>query len=372
MRKLLVFLVFSLCLIIMSCDISINGNSNVIGPDGEVEGEVASTFTPYPTNIDFDDFLCGATYELPSSHTAILNDLRKAKEEAHLNTITVYGLENANNTVKDTLFSALKELDMKIAVRIESYDKDFAFREKDAKKVVDNYSSLIEYVCAPERRNLVAYFALNMPVDDGTVQKNAGGLNTPAWIDAQVVYAEEFVRLMNAEMNKYSCHIPLYLSVFYGWQNDFKVPSYKSAGADGYFMNNYSYPLRGYEFDDWDSSKYEDLPDSSWSDDDLINADRLAISMATFKRQYEENGIVPPLVMEWGIHTAEYNNKKPTGQSAGLVKDMESKKKALSATYDFYRENYNFVQGFQYFGYNLYKREGSENAVMDWCLRYTD
>ena len=53
MRKLLVFLVFSLCLIIMSCDISINGNSNVIGPDGEVEGEVASTFTPYPTNIDF-------------------------------------------------------------------------------------------------------------------------------------------------------------------------------------------------------------------------------------------------------------------------------------------------------------------------------
>ena len=127
MRKLLVFLVFSLCLIIMSCDITINGNSNVIGPDGEVEGEEARTFTPYPRNFEFDEFLCGATYEIQSSHTAILNELRKAKEEAHLNTITVYGLENANNTVKDALFSALKDLDMKIAVRIESYDKEFAF-----------------------------------------------------------------------------------------------------------------------------------------------------------------------------------------------------------------------------------------------------
>ena len=374
MRKLLSIMAFSLLLILMACDISINGNNDVvIPPGGDYDGDEVEIYTPYPQNLNYEEFLCGATYELPSAHFAIFSELRKAKTEAHLNTITVYGLENTSNSVKDALFSALDDLDMKIAVRIEGYDSDFAFSFSDAKKVVDSYKDLIEYTSAPERRNQVAYFALNMPVDDGNVQENAGGLNSEAWIDAQVEYAEELVRLMRNEMAKYGADIPLYLSVFYGWQNDFNIPSYRRAGADGYFMNNYSYPLRGYNFNDWASSKYEELPDSSWTHQDLINADRLSISMNTFIKQYEnEDGSIPPLVMEWGIHTAEYNNKKPTQQSAGLVKDMVAKREALSATYEFYREKYDFVQGFQYFGYNLYKREGSENAVMDWCLKYTD
>ncbi len=377
MRKSLVPLVYLLLLaLLMSCNFTINGNTSGSGneekppviDDPSIPEE--KILSPYPSFCNYSDFIQGATYELPQSPSAIFAELREAKEKAHLNSITVYGLENVPEAAKDVLFAALDELDMKIAVRIESYDSDFAFRVADAEKVVAAYAPLIRYLSDESRSSCIAYFALNMPVDDGDVQDNAGGLNTSSWINAQREYAEELVRLMKEEMAACGLSVPLYLSVFYGWNNDFRIPSYASAGADGYFMNNYSYPIRGYNYSEWESSRYEDLPSVSWSDSDLINAQRLAISLETYIEQYTRaDGTLPPLVMEWGIHTADYNNKKPTQQSAGLVKDIEAKKNALTATYEFYSD-YDFVQGFMYFGYNLLKAEGSDNAIMDWCLNY--
>lgn len=146
----------------------------------------------------------------------------------------------------------------------------------------------------------------------------------------------------------------LYLSVFYGWDNSFKTPSYVSSGADGYFMNNYSYPLN--------STK---LPEASAPGEELINAKRLAISMNTYLSQYPGK----PLVIESGFHTLEYNNGVVPNQTAGLVKDKEAKIKAIKATLDFY-EQFDEFRGWLYFGYNLYKEEGSPAAVMDWSLVY--
>ena len=82
----------------------------------------------------------------------------------------------------------------------------------------------------------------------------------------------------------------MYLSIFYGWDNSFKIPSYASAGADGYFMNNYTYPKN-------DNS----IPDETASDADLINRARLSISVSKFLRDYPDK----PLVVEFGFHTLE-------------------------------------------------------------------
>lgn len=356
-------LCFFLPLLIMSCDLNfINiGESDVTVP------EEKDVLTPYDKAYSPDEFFCGATFEVPSDASSIYAELKVAKEYYNLNTITVYGLENLPRTTRSTLYSSLRSLGMKIAVRIESYDSSFAFTESDAEKVAANYGNLVSEVCSAENRDILAYFAVNMPVDDGRVQSNAGGLNTQKWKNAQSVYAKKIISLLR-EITKKAGYpeAPLYLSVFYGWNNDFQIPSYASAEADGYFMNNYSYP-KNYNFDDYSSNAYENLPSADWSWSDLINATRLKTSMDKFKSQY---GTSVPLVMEWGIHTAEYNDRKATQQSAGLVKDLDAKRKALSATYDFYTGNYQFVKGFMYFGYNLYKKEGSPSAVMDWCLKY--
>ena len=84
----------------------------------------------------------------------------------------------------------------------------------------------------------------------------------------------------------------MYLSIFYGWDNSFKVPSYASAGADGYFMNNYTYPKND-----------NNIPDETASDADLINRARLSISVSKFLKDYPDK----PLVVEFGFHTLEYN-----------------------------------------------------------------
>ena len=377
MHRLIYCLLLPLIVVMaVSCNFTVNGDNppEVDDPDTpDVPAVSGNIHTPYPELFNTEEFLAGATYELPQSPSEILPELREAKEKAYVNTVTVYGLENASDAMKDALFSALETLDMKIAVRIESYDSSFAFSAEDAVRVRSHYAPLIGYLAEGNHRERVAYLAVNMPVDDGKVQNNAGGLNTQAWINSQIVYSSEIIRLLGEEMAEYGMDLPMYLSVFYGWNNDFQTPSYRDSGADGYFMNNYSYPIRGYDFGAWSESKYEDLPSVSWTDSDIINAPRLSKSMETYKRQYMmEDGTLPPLVMEWGIHTAEHNDRKPTQQSAGLVQDIAAKDKALRATYSFYRDSYDFVEGFMYFGYNLYKAEGSDNAIMDWCLRYSE
>ncbi len=109
----------------------------------------------------------------------LTRELERMKSQYHINTITVYGLESfddaGSSRYKDHLFSELARLEMKIVVRIEAYDaRSFAFTAEDAAKVVEQHRALIDYVSAPQRRGQVAYFALNMPVDDGTVQANLG------------------------------------------------------------------------------------------------------------------------------------------------------------------------------------------------------
>lgn len=320
----------------------------------------AATLTPYEEQVSTDNYLCGATFmlEKTSDDAAWLKtELTRAKNIYHLNAITVYGLEDYDDTYKQLLFDQLKALDMKICVRIESYDgSTFAFTKQDAASVVSQYKSLIEFTSRPENRETVLYYALNMPVDDPTVQANLGGVNSEMSKTNQVSYAEEFVRLMREATAGYgNTEAKLYLSVFYGWDCSFDVPSYASANPDGYFINNYSYPVG------------KTLPGADGDPEEIINAACLKNMMECFLADYPGGA---PLVVECGFHTLEYNHGQWPGQTAGLVLDRETKGVAMKATVDFYKKNYPFVEGILYFGYNLFKEEGTPAAVMDWSLRY--
>lgn len=322
-----------------------------------------NAMAPYETFVDPDTFFSGAVLDLKKEgdvHAWITRELENMKYGYNINTLNIYGLEGFDsgdsNENKDFLFEELARLGMKVVVRIEAYSDTFAFQVSDLDYVFNTYQKLIEYVCGDGKRQQVAYFALNMPVDDPQVQqKLEGGINGEQSKQWQVEYAEAFVKRMRETTASYGfTDAQLYLSVFYGWDNSFKTPSYVSSGADGYFMNNYSYPLN--------STK---LPEASAPGEELINANRLAISMNTYLSQYPGK----PLVIESGFHTLEYNNGVVPNQTAGLVKDKEAKIKAIKATLDFY-EQFDEFRGWLYFGYNLYKEEGSPAAVMDWSLMY--
>lgn len=322
-----------------------------------------NAMAPYEAFVDPDTFFSGAVLDLKKEgdvHAWITRELENMKYGYNINTLNIYGLEGFDsgdsNENKDFLFEELARLGMKVVVRIEAYSDTFAFQVSDLDYVFNTYQKLIEYVCGDGKRQQVAYFALNMPVDDPQVQqKLEGGINGEQSKQRQVEYAEAFVKRMRETTASYGfTDAQLYLSVFYGWDNSFKTPSYVSSGADGYFMNNYSYPLN--------STK---LPEASAPGEELINANRLAISMNTYLSQYPGK----PLVIESGFHTLEYNNGVVPNQTAGLVKDKEAKIKAIKATLDFY-EQFDEFRGWLYFGYNLYKEEGSPAAVMDWSLVY--
>ena len=318
--------------------------------------------TPYAESADPNSFWNGATFELQRTENTnewITRELERMSERYHINTVTIYGLENFDDAGSDEykthLFNELKRLDMRAVVRIESYDaENFAFTKEDAAKVMESHRALVQFVSKPENRDQVAYFALNMPVDDGTVQANLGGVNSETSKKNQVTYAEEIVRLMREETA--ACGFEdakMFLSVFYGWDNTYDIPSYASAGADGYFINNYSYP----------EGK---IPTAEDDDATLINADRLRISMETYRSQYGDASVV----IECGFHTMEYNGGAATNQTAGLVADVAAKRKAMRAMVEFYQQNYPEVRGILYFGYNLFKEEGNPPTVMDWSLEY--
>ena len=320
----------------------------------------ATNQTPYTEEMADSAYVCGATFMLENTENYELwlaQQLQEARDAYHLNTITVYGLENYDDAYKAALFSQLKRLDMKICVRIEGYDADsFAFTKEDAAAVMSRYKSLVEFTCQPEYRDTVYYYALNMPVDDPAVQENLGGVNSDVSKANQVSYAEEIVRLMRqyTAENGYA-NAKLYLSVFYGWDATYDIPSYVSAGADGYFINNYTYPAG------------TQLTGAGGNTDDILNTARLSRTMDLFVEDYPNK---PPLVVESGFHTLEYNNGQWPAQTAGLVLDRETKAVAMKALVEFYAEKYPFVEGLMYFGYNLFKEEGEPPAVMDWALKY--
>lgn len=320
----------------------------------------AGTITPYDKQEKPEQFVNGATFVLKQTDDYeewLSTELKRAHDTYHINTITVYGLEQFDDAYKACLFQTLKELDMKICVRIEGYDgKTFAFTSEDAADVIRRHKSLVEFTCRPENRDVVFYYALNMPVDDGQVQQNLGGVNSEKSRKNQVEYAKEIVRLMRelTAQNGYD-NAKMFLSVFFGWDVSYDVPSYAPAGADGYFINNYTYPIAG------------KLPDSSASEEDIINAQRLKKTMDKFLAVYPKK---PPLVVETGFHTLEYNNGVMPGQTGGLVYDRATKEVAVKAIVRFYKENYSNVIGLLYFGYNLFNQEGNPPAEMDWALLY--
>lgn len=335
-------------------------------PAFAVREQPVNRMTPYDSYVSPDTFLNGAVLDLKKTGDVgafITRELENMRYCYNINTINVYGLEGfdtgSSNANKDKLFAELRRLGMKVIVRIEAYNaSSFAFQDIDLDYVFNTYNKLIEYVSAAGKREQVAYFSLNMPVDDGRVHQNLGGsINSDLSRQRQVSYAKEFVARMREKTGLHGfSNAKMYLSIFYGWDNTYQVPSYASAGADGYFINNYSYPRNQYK-----------LPGDEATDDELINATRLKISMDTFVSQYPGK----PLVVECGFHTLEYNKGVVPNQTAGLVKDKAGKKRALKAVMNFYKTNYpdNFA-GLSYFGYNLYKEEGSPAAVMDWSLLY--
>lgn len=343
----LFFIVFSA----ISCAVASTPN------DGGDVNYVLSDITPYRENVSTDKFFNGTTYVLEEHQdmdSFLDYEFGRLRNSYNINTVTIYGLESFGESTWNALFKALKKYDMQLVVRIEGYDSDFAFRATDADKMINRCIQLIEYCSRSENKERIAYFALNVPVDDPVVQKNAGGLNTSKWKNAQLVFVKAFVEKMRKTTSALGfSDAAMYLSVFYGWDNTFDIPSYAEAGADGYFINNYSYPKRG-------------VPNSSMSDGDIINADRLSISMKRYKSQYENS----PVVMEWGFHTVDYNNGMVPNQTAGVVQDLETKQRAMKATVDFYQDNWEMVRGCLYFGFNLLKEEGNPPSVMDWCLYY--
>lgn len=317
-----------------------------------------SNMAPYDKMTSPTDFYNGAMLDLrPTGDAAawIKSQLQTMKNEYNINTVNIYGLEGFS--AKDALFAELKRLNMQVVVRIESYSSSFAFLESDLEWIMNKYRSLLDYVCSADKRAQVAYFSLNMPVDDGNVQRKLeGGINGQQSRQRQVSYATAFVARMRQETaNRGFAGAKMFLSIFYGWDNSFQVPSYAPAGADGYFMNNYSYP------------KNNIVPDETASDENLINRARLSISVAKYRSQYPGK----PLVTEFGFHTMEYNGGKRPNQTAGLVANKAAKIRAIKATIAYYKTVPEF-RGALYFGYNLYKEEGNPPAVMDWTLRYPD
>jgi hypothetical protein len=318
--------------------------------------------TPYQSLVATDHFVQAAVFDLsrePDTGPQLASDLRTIRDADHVNTINVYGLESwdaaGSSARKDRLFAALTSLQLKLIVRLERYDtSQFAFTVADLDYVFNCYGPLLRYLSASGRSDRVAYFALNMPVDDPGVGQRLGGINSALSKQRQQQYAQAFVSRLRSTLQQDGFAGPrAYLGVFYGWDNSYDLPSYAQAQPDGYFLSNYSYPGAT-------------VPDESASTADLINQSRLQIAASRFTNQYGSASVV----VEYGFHTVEFNNGTPPSQTAGLVATIAAKQKALTATTAFYRANFATVTGTSYFGYNLMKQEGSPPAVLDWALNY--
>jgi hypothetical protein len=316
--------------------------------------------TPYPPSPATDSFLRGATLELGAADRdpeALADQLRAMRDQYHINTVSVYGLAewdaDGTNTAKDALFAALARLDMRAVVRLEAYDPDtFAFDGLDVDRLLDRYTPLLNYVTAPGVRDLVAYLAVNMPLDDPRVQARLGGVNSPMSVDRQQQYAAVVVdRLRTFAARRDAGATPIYLGVFYGWDGSYQPPSYAAAGADGYFLTSYSYPGAT-------------VADQTATDAVLIDEPRRRATMRRFIDQYGD----APVIVEYGVHTAEGHGDLLPSQTAGLVLSRSAKRRALAATTRFYCRDYPGVRGTMYFGFNVYKAEGDPPVVLDFGL----
>lgn len=311
--------------------------------------------SPYPALVDANVFVQGATVDLTGTRPADLPGLLEAmRARHHINTISVYGLEGwdppGQSRKKDRLFAELTRVGMMIVVRLEAYDaRSFAFRPADVEPVVAAHDALLRYLSAPQRRNRIAYVQLNMPLDDPAVQERLGGVNSALSIGRQASYAVALVRRVRAAL----AGAPVYIGVFYGWDNTYRPPSYAPAHPDGYVLTNYSYPAG-------------EVPDRTADAGTLINEPRLRVAADRAVAQYGDR---VPLIVEYGFHTAARHRAGPPAQRAGLVADTAAKHRALLATTRLYCDRYPHVRGTVYFGFNIVKAEGDPPALLDFALQ---
>ena len=305
-------------------------------PEGASAGD-GDVLTPYP-GMGGGRFLRGATLDLGQAG-ALDSQLETMRDRYRIDTVGVYRLD-----APGPFFAALGRLGMSAVLRLEEYDPDsFAFTGVDADRLLARYAGLLAQASA--HRDRVAYLAVNMPLDDPRVQARLGGVNSALSAERQTAYASAVV----ARLRQVAPGLPVYLGVFYGWDGAFRPPSYRPAGADGYFLTSYSYPG-------------ERLAGRDDDDAALIDADRRRAVMRRFLGQYGD----APVVVEYGVQAAGPLGSRP-GQTAGLVADRAAKRRALVATTRFYRAGYPSVRGTMYF--DVVKTEGVPPGTADFSLR---
>lgn len=297
--------------------------------------------------------------------------------KAGVNTIGFYNLVQMTDADRDALFTELERNRQKAVVRIEWYDrKTFAFDKagthSDADRVLryhnsddrtHGYTALLDYLIRRERLHNIVYFAVNMPVDDGMVadkfvtDQYRDGRTNPIWAASQPPYLDHLLAGLRAILGG-SDRAKLYPSVFYGWDQTYPTPSYADIAhpADGYFFNNYSYPAAG-------------PADETSGVSERLNLPRLQRAMDLLIGQYPTQ----PKIIEYGFHTADFNGGVIPNQTAGLVRTVAAKRRALAETTAYYATGssngigFN-VRGTLYFAGNLFKPEGVPPALMDWAL----
>ncbi|MEV6347499.1 hypothetical protein [Actinoplanes sp. NPDC051851] len=301
---------------------------------GDVPDRDGGVLTPYP-GMGAGTFLRGAS--LASTDPARL--LPVMRDRYMIDTVGLYHLDDPAPVA-----AALERLGMTAVVRLEEYDPaTFAFTGGDADRLLARHAPLL----AGLPRERIAYLAVNMPLDDPRVQARLGGVNSPLSAGSQLTYAATVVSRLRA----IAPGVPVYLGVFYGWDGAYRPPSYRDARADGYFLTSYSYPGPTVR---------------AATDDDatLIDAAGRRTVMDRFREQYGD----APVVIEYGVHTAEGHGGTRPAQDAGLVRDRAAKRRALAATTRFYCTEYPQVRGTLYFGFDVYKSEGDPPAPLDYGL----
>ena len=326
----------------------------------QVAALAASDMSPYDGAVNPSVFVQAAAIELRADRDSAqsVTNVLQAMRGYHVNTVSIYGLEDwdsvGSSARKDSLFATLGNFDMRAVVRLEAYDgARFAFGATDVDYVVNRYLPLIRYVADPARNSRVSYVAINMPVDDPAVQQRLGGVNSALSRARQQEYARTIVARLRTLLGQLGFGgAQLRLGVFYGWDGGYDLPSYASAQSDGYFVTNYSYPTGA-------------ALDESATDHLLINTAGLQRIMSRFTGQYG----AARFVVEYGLHTVEYNGWVSPGQTAGLVRTLAAKQRALKATTRYYR-TFGGLVGTSYFGFNLIKHEGNATDLIDWTLQY--
>jgi hypothetical protein len=289
-------------------------------------GEPAVPFSPYRGWVTPDTFLQGAAIDLSRPY-----DLAAMRNRFNINTINAYGVDAAN---VGTLQTAAAPLGMRVVIRLEDYDPDrFAFTAADASSLVNRYRSVLSQL----RAGVVAYILINMPVDDPRVRGR----------DRQGAYAAEAV----AAVRSAAPGFPVFVGLFYGWDDTYDIPSYASAGADGYVLTNYSYPG-------------SHVATAATAIDELIDTPRLQKAMDRAGRSDPGKHVV----VEYGFQTLAFQHGRRPQQTAGLVADRAAKEKAMRATTEFYRSHYPDVIGTMYFGYDIVKPEGAPPRPLDFAL----